>query len=75
MSAAASQTPILDALVRLEEVGVELVSDGRQVRYAGEGWRVMRDHPDLDAVVRQCGHQLARMLGDNRGRQDERDLR
>jgi hypothetical protein len=66
-NANASATPVLDALVRLEELGVGLVSDGNQVCYAGEGWRVMRAHPDLDAVVRQCGHELARLLGPTRG--------
>lgn len=57
----ASTTPILDALLRLQEIGVELASDGQTVGFAGDDWR--RVPPDLYAVVRQCSHQLARMLG------------
>jgi hypothetical protein len=64
--AAASETPILDTLVRLQDLGVELVSDGQSLAFAGDGWR--RTPPDLRAVVRQCGHQLAVLLGNTRRR-------
>jgi hypothetical protein len=60
---AAVPAPILDALTRLEEIGVELQSDGR-AGWFGADWR--RVPPDLAATVRQCSHQLARMLGDTR---------
>jgi hypothetical protein len=63
-NAAASATPILEALTRLDALGVELASDGHSVRFAGDGWR--RVPPQLQALVRQCNHDLARMLGDNR---------
>jgi hypothetical protein len=63
---AATATPVLDALVRLEALGVELESDGRSVRFAGDDWR--RVPPDLAAIVRQCSHRLAVLLGDIRRR-------
>jgi hypothetical protein len=62
----ASQTPILDALTRLEDLGVQLQSDGRTVAIPWQDWR--RVPPDLHAIVRQCRHQLARLLGDTRRR-------
>jgi hypothetical protein len=62
--AAASAAPILDALTRLEALGVELAGDGRAVWFAGDDWR--RVPADLQAVVRQCRHTLAGMLGDTR---------
>jgi hypothetical protein len=65
-NANASETPLLDALVRLDELGVDLVSDGRRVDYANGGWRKVP--ADLNAVVKSCSHRLARMLGDTRPR-------
>jgi hypothetical protein len=62
----ASASPVLDALVRLDDLGVELVSDGRRVWFADPDAR--RKVPrDLHAVVRECGHTLAMMMGDTRG--------
>jgi hypothetical protein len=62
--AAASQTAILDALTRLEALGVEPYSDGTRVYFApGDHQRVP---PDLHAVIRQCGHALAKMLAGGR---------
>jgi hypothetical protein len=63
----ASPTPVITALVELEALGVELVSDGNSVSYVGDGWRKVPR--ELDAIVRQCSHTLARMIGDNRPRQ------
>jgi hypothetical protein len=63
-NASASPAPLLDALTRLGDLGVELVSDGRGVWFADDGWR--RVPPDLKAVVKQCSHQLAGLLGDTR---------
>jgi uncharacterized protein (DUF3820 family) len=60
----ASPTPILDALTRLEALGVEVQSDGRR---AWLRWEDMRRVPaDLVALVRQCSHTLAGMLGATR---------
>jgi hypothetical protein len=57
----ASQTPILDVLTRLDELGMELQSDG--VR-AWVKWEDSKRVPqELLAIVSQCSHQLARMLG------------
>jgi hypothetical protein len=61
--AAASPTAILDALTRLEALGVELHSDGATV-WVRDGWD--RVPPDLNAVVKQASHQLARLLGKTR---------
>jgi hypothetical protein len=57
----ASQTPILDVLTRLDALGAELQSDGQSVWLdaAGEG----RVPPALLALIRQCSHELAGMLG------------
>jgi hypothetical protein len=61
-NAVKSETPILDALVQLQDLGVELHSDGETA------WIDWRDRqlvpPELSAVVRQCSHQLGRMIGD-----------
>ena len=59
--ARASKTDILDALTRLDDLGIEVCSDGRSVWAAGDGWRRMP--PDLADVLRQCNHRLARLLG------------
>jgi hypothetical protein len=60
-NAAASNTPLLDALTQLEDLGVTLRSDGSSC------WIPYRDlpkvPPDLQDVVHQCNHQLAKMLG------------
>ncbi len=59
-----STTAVLDALTRLETLGVELQSDGRGVWI---GWPERQRVPaELVAVVRQCSHQLATMIGDTR---------
>jgi hypothetical protein len=63
--ATASGTPVLDALTRLEDLGIDLASDGRRVWFADDDYR--RVPPDLDALVRQVNHSLARMLGPTRG--------
>lgn len=57
----ASPTPILDALTRLEELDIVLGSDGSAVHFVGDGWR--RCPTDLRDTIRQCNHQLARLLG------------
>jgi hypothetical protein len=63
-AANASSTPILDVLVRLGEIGVELESDGRAVRVPAKDYQCVP--PDLHAVIRQCRHQLATMMGNKR---------
>jgi hypothetical protein len=63
-NAAASPTAILDVLTRLDDLGVQLGSDGASVWFTGEGAR--RVTPDLEAVVRQCNHRLAKLLGRTR---------
>jgi hypothetical protein len=63
--AAASPTPVLDALVLAEELGIELVSDGEAVAVAC-GWH--RLTPELRRKLGQCRHQLARLMGDEGGR-------
>lgn len=62
--AAASEAPILDALTRLEEAGVDLASDGHAVWLRGDDWRKVE--PDVMALVRQQSHLLAGLVGDNR---------
>ncbi len=64
--AAASDTPVLDVLTRLEELGVDLLSDGDTVWFAPGDWRRVPD--DVLAAARQCKHSLARLLGDTRQR-------
>jgi hypothetical protein len=61
--AAASQTPVLDVLIQLEGLGVELVSDGSKAWIASEDYK--RVPAELHSLVRQCSHQLARMIGVN----------
>jgi hypothetical protein len=62
--AAASATPSLDALTRLDELGIELESDGLT---AWVPWPDARRVPaELLAVVRQCARQLGRMIGKTR---------
>jgi hypothetical protein len=58
----ASETPILDALLRCEALGVELARDGSSV------WPVGDAPPDLAGLLRQCAPDLARLLGDTAGR-------
>ncbi len=62
--ALASPAPILDALTRMDEMGIEVCSDGRSVWLDCENYR--KTPPDLQAIIRQCSHQLAGLLGDNR---------
>jgi hypothetical protein len=64
--AAASQAPVLDALIGLAEAGIEPLSDGRMVDYRPGDYR--RVPPAVRAAVRQCGNSLAKLLGDNRVR-------
>ncbi len=57
----ASPTALLDVLTRLEDLGIDLQSDGRTVWVP---WPDVQRIPlDLRAVIRQCSHQLARLLG------------
>jgi hypothetical protein len=55
--AAASATPVLDVLTRLEESGVSLHSNGARV------WTDGLVPADVAAAIRQCNHQLARLIG------------
>jgi hypothetical protein len=57
----ASKAPVLDALTWLEKLGIELESDGRSVQVPWRDWQ--RVPPELHALLRQCSHQLARMIG------------
>ena len=57
----ASPTPILDVLTRLDDLDAELRSDGRTVWVKARDWR--RVPPDLHALIRQCSHRLARLMG------------
>jgi hypothetical protein len=59
----ASPTPVLDALLWLERLGIELESDGRTVKVPWRDWR--RVPAELHALIRQGNHQLTRMLGNN----------
>jgi hypothetical protein len=60
--AAASKTPVLDVLTKLEDLGVELRSDGKHVRFARDG-DYRRVPPDLRRMLKQCQNDLARMIG------------
>jgi hypothetical protein len=60
--ALASAAPVLDALIGLDGLDVELCSDGASVWVPPEDWR--RVPQDLHSIIRQCRHQLARMIGD-----------
>jgi hypothetical protein len=62
---AGSHNDLLDVLTRLDELGIELHSDGRRVHFAGDDAR--RVPPDLMALVRSCSHRLGRLMG-NTGR-------
>ena len=59
--AALSETALLDVLTQLEDLGFEPRSDGKTV------WidRPEAVSPGLLALMRQCSHQLARLLGNN----------
>jgi hypothetical protein len=59
--AAASTTPVLDALIQLDALGIELQSDGSKAWVAAEDWR--RVPAELHSLIRQRSHQLARMIG------------
>jgi hypothetical protein len=64
-NASASPTPILDVLTRLEDLGVELVSDGRRAEVP---WpQAQRLPDDLRETIRGCQHTLARMIRNNLG--------
>jgi hypothetical protein len=60
----ASPMALLDALVQLEDLGVELESDGRKVWVRHEDYREVP--ADLHVTIRSCSNTLARMIGDNR---------
>jgi hypothetical protein len=57
-------------LRRLEEIGVELKSDGKAAWVGGQHWS--RVPQDLHDQVRQCRHELGRMIGDNIRRRPRR---
>jgi hypothetical protein len=60
--AAASATPVLDVLTGCEELGIRLRSDGAAAGFAS--YEDCRKAPqELRALVRQCRHSLARMIG------------
>jgi hypothetical protein len=59
-AAAASQNPILDALVRLDELGVELHGDGERC-WPAVGWA--RLPPEVQDLIRQEGRLLAGLIG------------
>jgi hypothetical protein len=61
----ASPTPVLDVLMKLDEIDVELCSDGRTAWIDNADQQ--RVPPALHAIIRQCRHQLARMLGKDHG--------
>lgn len=58
-----SDTAVLDVLTGLEDLGIELKSDGKTC------WVPYPDCQKVDAalagLIRQCSHDLARMLGDH----------
>jgi hypothetical protein len=60
-------TAALDVLIQLQEMGIELCSDGRAVWVPGEHYRLVS--ADLRATIRQCCHELARMIGNNQPQQ------
>jgi hypothetical protein len=55
-------TVLLDVLIRLEDLGIELESDGCDVSFLhpGDYWRVPQD---LHLLIAECKHDLARMIG------------
>jgi hypothetical protein len=57
----ASPAPVLDALTWLDDIGAELRSDGAAVWVKPSDWR--RLPPELHALIRQCSHKLARLMG------------
>jgi hypothetical protein len=57
----ASRAPVLDVLTRLEELGIDLVSDGRSVGFPPGDYE--RVPADLRELVHQCNHTLAGLLG------------
>jgi hypothetical protein len=59
---AGSHNDLLDVLTRLDELEVELRSDGTRVYFAAGDYR--RVPAELAALVRSCSHRLARMIGD-----------
>jgi uncharacterized protein (DUF3820 family) len=56
-----SKTALLDTLTRLEEIGVDLQSDGQTAWIASADYN--RVPADLHTLIRQCRHKLARMIG------------
>jgi len=67
--AALSKTPVLDTLIRLDDLGLELLSDGRVAWVSPpQAGRVPDDLLDL---LRSCQHRLAGMVGNNARRLPE----
>jgi hypothetical protein len=60
--AAASKTPVLDVLTRLEDLGIELLSDGKSIRYARDA-DYRRVPPDLRRLVQSQVTPFSRMSG------------
>jgi hypothetical protein len=63
-NAALHQTALLDVLIRLEDIGVELASDGNAVLVPWQFWGKVPE--DLLALIREVNHDLARLLGVSR---------
>jgi hypothetical protein len=72
--AAASPNPILDALLKLDELGATLQSDGTRVWLGAESFR--RVPPEVQDLIRQSGRTLAGMIGKttNRTNHEEKPL-
>jgi hypothetical protein len=64
--ATANPTVMLDVLTRLDDLGMRLHSDGRSAWIGGDDYRKVP--PDLKALVKQCSHELAKMIGNTMGR-------
>jgi hypothetical protein len=63
---ASSPTAALDVLTRLDDLGIDLESDGGSVWVPWPAYR--RVPADLQALIRQCSYQLAKLNGDTRKR-------
>jgi hypothetical protein len=57
-----SKTPLLDALLWLDRLGLGVVSDGQSVQTTD----YRRTPIALRRLIRQCGHSLAKLLGRDR---------
>jgi hypothetical protein len=63
--AAASPTPLLDVLTRLDDLGLVLVSDGERVWVPWPDCDVLP--PDLRELIHSCSHSLAVRMGNTAG--------